>query len=69
MSLLALLSSRLGVLLRRRGVLLALRMIAPAVVLSCSAMKLSRVFVMLGGLIVFVLRHWISSNKFSDWLQ
>jgi hypothetical protein len=66
MSLVAVLGSILSVLLRGRGVFLALRVIAFAVMLSCGTMRLSRVLVVLGGLVMFVLGHGILPFRVTD---
>ena len=57
MSLLALLTRRLGVLLGGGRVLFALRVITFSMLFGRSTMRFGRIFVMLGSLIVFVLRH------------
>jgi hypothetical protein len=45
-------------------VLSALCVIAFSMLFGCCAMRFGRIVVMFGSLIVFVLRHWISSDKF-----
>jgi hypothetical protein len=57
LSLLALLTRRLGVLLGGGRVLFALRVITFSMLFGRSTMRFGRIFVMLGSLIVFVLRH------------
>jgi hypothetical protein len=64
MSLLALLTRRLGVLLGGGRVLFALRVITFSMLFGRSTMRFGGIFVMLGSLIVFVLRHWDSSKNF-----
>jgi hypothetical protein len=68
MSLVAVLGSILSVLLRSRGVFPALRVIAFAVMLSCGTMRLSRVLMVLGGPVMFVLGHGILRFKVTDGL-
>jgi hypothetical protein len=57
MSLVAVLDSILSMLLGGCGVFLALRVITLAVMLSCGAMRLSRVLMVFGSLVVFVFGH------------
>src|SRR5271170_3700176 len=57
MSLVAVLDSILSMLLGGCGVFLALRVITLAVMLSCRSMRLSRVLMVLGSLVVIVFGH------------
>jgi len=57
MRLIAMLIGGLRMLLRTLGVLFPLGVIALAMMLGCSAMRLGRVFVVLGGLVMFVACH------------
>jgi hypothetical protein len=57
MSLVAVLSGILSMLLGGRGVFLAFHVIAPAVVLSCGSMRLCRVLMVLGSFVMFVFGH------------
>jgi hypothetical protein len=60
MSLITLLTSTLGVLLSTLRMLHALYVIALAVLLSGSAMRLCSTFVKFGGSVVIVIRHFYS---------
>jgi hypothetical protein len=58
--LVAVLASRLGMLLGTCRVFFTLRVITFTVMLSRSAVSFSRILVMLGCLVMFVFSHWAS---------